>query len=46
MENNNSRRSFLKQTALLSTGTILGSSLLSQTFANANNCHLPPDSEV
>jgi Fe-Mn family superoxide dismutase len=46
MENNNSRRSFLKQTALLSTGTILGSSLLSQTFANEKNVIFPPNEAV
>lgn len=46
MENNNSRRSFLKQTALLSTGTILGSSLLSQTFANDKLLTLPQNEAV
>lgn len=46
MENNNSRRSFLKQTALLSTGTILGSSLLSQTFANEKNVIFPQNETV
>ncbi|WP_144892579.1 superoxide dismutase [Flavobacterium tiangeerense] len=34
MENNTSRRSFLKQTAILSTGTLIGSSLLQDAFAN------------
>lgn len=33
MENNNTRRSFLKKTALLSTGTIIGSSLFNAAFA-------------
>lgn len=33
MENNNTRRNFLKQTAILSTGTIIGSSLFNATFA-------------
>ena len=45
MENNNSRRNFLKQTAILSTGTILGTSLLNQTFANPTIV-LQPDNEV
>jgi len=33
MENNNARRKFLKQTAILSTGTIIGSSLFTSAFA-------------
>lgn len=45
MENNNSRRNFLKQTAILSTGTILGTSLLNQTFANPTIA-LQTDNEV
>jgi Fe-Mn family superoxide dismutase len=34
MENNNTRRNFLKQTAILSTGTIIGSSLFNSAFAS------------
>ncbi len=33
MENNNTRRNFLKQTAILSTGTIIGSSIFNTAFA-------------
>ena len=34
MENNNTRRNFLKQTAILSTGTIIGSSLFTNAYAS------------
>lgn len=34
MDNSNTRRNFLKQTAILSTGTIIGSSVLNSAFAN------------
>jgi Fe-Mn family superoxide dismutase len=34
MENNTSRRSFLKQTAILSTVTLIGNTLLQDAFAN------------
>ena len=37
MENNNTRRNFLKQTAILSTGTIIGSSLFNSAFAAETN---------
>ncbi|MBG6185706.1 Fe-Mn family superoxide dismutase [Flavobacterium sp. CAN_S2] len=37
MENNNTRRNFLKQTAILSTGTIIGSSLFNSVLAAENN---------
>ena len=48
MENNNTRRSFLKQTAILSTGTIIGSSLFNTAFAketdsNSDNSTLDLD---
>lgn len=36
----NTRRNFLKQTVILSTGTILGSSLLNTTFASENQLQL------
>lgn len=36
MENNNTRRNFLKQTAILSTGTIIGSSLFNSVLAAEN----------
>lgn len=36
MENNNTRRNFLKQTAILSTGTIIGSSIFNSAFASEN----------
>ena len=37
MENNNTRRNFLKQTAILSTGTIIGSSLFNTAFAKGTD---------
>ena len=37
MENSNTRRNFLKQTAILSTGTIIGSSLFNTAFASEKN---------
>ena len=37
MENNNARRNFLKQTAILSTGTIIGSSLFTTAFAKESD---------
>lgn len=37
MENNNTRRNFLKQTAILSTGTIISSSLFNSVLAAENN---------
>ena len=40
MENNNTRRNFLKQTAILSTGTIIGSSLFNTAFAKENALHI------
>ena len=40
MENNNTRRNFLKQTAILSTGTIIGSSLFNTTFASETSKNL------
>ena len=40
MENNNTRRNFLKQTAILSTGTIIGSSLFNTTFAKETDLNV------
>lgn len=37
MTNKNSRRDFLKQTAILSTGTLLATSVLQSAFANTND---------
>ena len=39
MENTNARRAFLKQTAILSTGTIIGSSLFNSAFATEKKSH-------
>ncbi|MCL6460850.1 MAG: superoxide dismutase [Flavobacterium micromati] len=44
MENNNARRNFLKQTAILSTATIIGSSLFTSTFAAEKSLNI--DSEI
>lgn len=49
MENNNTRRNFLKQTAILSTGTVIGSSLFSSVFASENSLKIEnqvPDVET
>ena len=40
MENNNARRNFLKQTAILSTGTIIGSSLFNTAFAKESDVNV------
>jgi Fe-Mn family superoxide dismutase len=40
MENNNARRNFLKQTVLLSTGTIIGSSLFTTAFAAEKSLYI------
>ena len=37
MENQNTRRNFLKRSAILSTGTLIGSSLFSTAFANESS---------
>ena len=42
MENNNTRRNFLKQTAILSTGTIIGSSLFNSAFAKETTINMDP----
>lgn len=44
MENNNTRRNFLKKTALLSTGTIIGSSLFNAAFAAAPALNIESES--
>ena len=40
MENKNARRNFLKQTAILSTGTIIGSSLFNTAFAKESDLNV------
>jgi len=44
MENNNTKRNFLKQTAILSTGTIIGSGLFTSAFAGQKSLNI--DSEI
>ena len=48
MENNNARRNFLKQTVILSTGTIIGSSLFTSALASEKSLYIDnenPDHE-